>query len=508
MALEIRKNTLRRKAGTVSLSAKQSIDTRLNLPDYCGDIRRILRCSVETGISSAFIKGDKIGATGGIILRLIYVNDEDKIDCFETQLDLDVSTESKNLPDNALLLASAKTDYVNCRAMSQRSVSVSGSVTVNFSLLSDSEAEFISGCDSMGVQVKKTSFKARNYVCQGVKNFDLSETVSLESNYPDIGKVIFTDAYCTVDSKKTVTGKMLIKGEMVCTVVYCSEKGDNKLCNITHKMPISQIIDLAGLQEKTESNLKLKISRLIVNPKADSSGQKRLFEIAAKLTAFAECSEIKEFEGVLDCYSTDYEAEHKCESFELCVPMLEIKENKTLSKAYELQKGIKEICHIRAEETETKLQFEKDKAKVIFNSLLTIIYLNEKGVPSYAEKSFDCELQYKVAEGEMFGGEAEGKVKNITWNITDKNTVSVSAEIIFEGEICRKTKIKLCTDISLNENAAKKESDCALVLYYPQKGEDLWSIAKKYNTTIKMLEEENELKNGDAVEGKMLIIAR
>ena len=60
----------------------------------------------------------------------------------------------------------------------------------------------------------------------------------------------------------------------------------------------------------------------------------------------------------------------------------------------------------------------------------------------------------------------------------------------------------------MNENAAKKESDCALVLYYPQKGEDLWSIAKKYNTTIKMLEEENELKNGDAVEGKMLIIAR
>lgn len=508
MALEISKTTIKRKAGMINLTAKQSIDTRLNLPDYCGDIRRILKCTVETGISSAFIKGDKIGAVGGVTVRLIFVNDEDKIDCFETMLELDVSTENKNIPENAVLLTSVKTDYVNCRAMSQRSVSVSGSVAVNFALLSEAETEFVSDCSSLGVQLKKTSFKARNAVCHGAKSFDLTETVSLEGNCPDIGKVLFSDAYCTVDSKKTVTGKMLIKGEMVCNVVYCTDKGDNKLCKLTHKMPISQIIDLAGIQEKISNNLKLNVSRLIVNPKADSSGQKRLFEFAAKVTAFAECSEVKEYEGALDCYSTDFETDHKCETLELSVPFLEIRENKTLSKSYELQKGIKEICHIRAEETETKLQFEKDKAKVIFNSLLTIIYLNEKGVPSYAEKSFDCELQYKLNEGEFFGGTADGFVKDIAWNVTDKNTVNVSADIIFEGEIFRKIKKKLCTEITVNEASPKGDRDCALILYYPQKGEELWNIAKKYNTTVKMLEEENEIKNGETVDGRMLIIAR
>lgn len=508
MALEIKKNTIKSKSNAVKISAKQSIDARLNLPDYCGDIRRILRCAVETGISSAAVKGDKVSAAGGIILRLIYVNDEDKIDCFETQLDLDVSAESKNIPENALLLTSAKTDYINCRAMSQRSVSVSGSVAVNFTIITENEKEFVSDCSSMGVQLKKSTFKAHNLVCLGVKSFDLSETVSLENSLPDIGKVIFSDAYCTVDSKKSVTGKMLIKGEMICTVVYCDDKGSNKLSVLTHKMPVSQIIDLAGIQDKTPGTLKLKVGRFIVNPKADSSGQKRLIEFAAKVTAFAECGEIKEFEGALDCYSTDYEVQHKCEAFELSVPFIEIKETKTLSKAFELQKGIKEICHIRAEEAETKLQIENDKAKVIFNSLLTILYINEKGVPSYAEKSFDCELQYKLSDGEAFSGEAEGFVKDISWNITDKNTVTVSADIVFEGELCRKIKKKLCTDITVNEAVPKCDDDCALALYYAQKGEELWDIAKKYNTTVKMLEEENELKSGDTVDGRMLIVAK
>lgn len=508
MELEFKKNTLKRRAEEVNLSAKQSIDTRLNLPDYCGDIRRILRCTVETGIGSSFIKGDKVSATGGITLRLIYVNDEDKLDCFETQLDLDVSTESKNIPENAVLLTNAKTDYVNCRAMSQRSASVSGSVTVNFILASEKESEFVSDCSTMGIQLKKDTFKARDLVCQGAKSFDLTETVSLESNCPDIGKVIFSDAYCTVGSKKTVTGKMLIKGEMICTVVYCTEKEGNNLCTLTHKMPISQIIDLAGIQEKTQSKLKLCVSRFIVNPKADSSGQKRLFEFAAKVTAFSECTEIKELEGTLDCYSTDFETDCKSESLEAIVPYLEIKENESLNKSFELQKGIKEICHIRAEESETKLQLEKGKARVIFNTLMTIIYLNEKGVPSYAEKNLECELQYKLDEGELFSGEVEATVKNITWNITGKNTVSVSADIAFEGEICRKIKKKLCTDITVNEAAPKGERDCAMVLYYTQKGEDLWSIAKKYNTTIKQLQEENQLKNGDMLEERMLIIAK
>lgn len=505
MALEFKKNILTGQAKDAAYSVKQSIDTQINLPDYCSDIKRILKCAVEPGVSSVAIKGEKLTAAGGVIIRLIYINDDDKFDCCETQLDLDVSCEAKSIPENAVLLVNTKNDYVNCRAMSQRRVSVSGSVAVNFTVLSEEKKEFISECDE--IETLKNGFKARNCLGIGSKNFDLSETVSLEGDGPDIGKVISADAYCTVDSKKTVTGKMLIKGELVCNVVYCDEKCDSKLYSLYHTMPISQIIDLAGVNEKSNCTLCLKVSRLMVNAKADSSGKKRLFEIAAKITALAKCSEIKELQGVADCYSTDFEISCESENVDFCIPVLEIKENKTASKSYELQGGIKEICHIKAEDTEVKIQFENDSAKILFSTLLSIIYINEKGIPAYAEKSFDFDFQHNVKqENGVLSGEVQGFIKTISWNVTGKNTVTVSADAVIEGEICRLEKKKLCMNITADTETKKKSDNCALILYYPQRGESLWSIAKKYNTTMKLLTEENELKNGEINEGRMLVV--
>ena len=507
MALEIKKNTLSVRTSDSKSCAKQSIDTQINLPDYCSDIKRILKCCVEPGISSVSVKGEKIGAVGGVVIRLIYINDDDNIDCCETQLDLDVSCEKGNLPENPVILAFPKTDYVNCRAMSQRRVSVNGSVAVNFTVLSESKREFVTHCDNMGIQLKKDSFKARNCVCQGSKSFDMSETVSLEGDSPDIGKILFSDAYCIVESKKTVTGKMLIKGELVCLIVYCPEKGDSKVFTLRHTMPISQIIDLAGVEEKSNCILKLDVNRFMVNAKADSSGKKRLVEISAKVTAVSLCREIKEQIGAVDCYSTDYEINFDSESIDFSVPVQEIKENRTVNKTYEIQGGMKEVCHIRAEDTDTKIQFENDKAKITLSSLLCIIYLNEKGIPSYLEKSFDLELvQNLPSEKGRLSGDVYGMIKNLSWSVTGKNNLSVSADVSVEGEICRKFSKKLCVDITVDEAATKKKDDCAVILYYPQKGEELWSIAKRYNTTIKLLEEENDLKNKETDDGMMLIV--
>ncbi|MBR2390795.1 MAG: recombinase family protein, partial [Mogibacterium sp.] len=231
-------------------------------------------------------------------------------------------------------------------------------------MLEERKKEFLSECKEDHIQLKKSAFKSRNIICQAEKSFDLSETVSLESDKPDIGKILFANAFAMVDSKKTVTGKMLIKGELVCDVVYCPDKGDNKMLKLRHTMPISQIIDLAGADEKSSCMLNLSVMRLMVNSKADSTGKNRLLEIAAKISALAKCSETKEFSCVLDSYSTKCELETENETVDFCVPVAEINETRTVRKSFELQKGIKEICSIKAEDISTKIKSAVDLKKM------------------------------------------------------------------------------------------------------------------------------------------------
>lgn len=506
MSLDFAKETITYSSDSFCPTVKQSIDVQLNLPDYCSDIRRILKCSVEPGISNISPKGEKLSATGGVVIRLIYVNDDDKIDCYETQTDLDVSCETNRSLQNITVTACCKTDYVNCRAMSQRRVYVNGSVSVTFSVTEERKTDFLTGCNENHIQLKKSAFKSRNIICSAEKSFDLSETVSLEPDIPDIGKVLFTSAFATLESKKTVTGKMLVKGELVTDVMYCPDKEDDKVQKLRHTMPISQIIDLAGVDEKSSCTLYLSVMRLMVNPKADSSGKKRLLEIAAKVSAFSKCSELKEYSCVLDSYSTQCELRTENETLSFCVPLTEIQETRTVRKNFEIQKGIKEICSVKAEDVACSLSFDDNKALVKFSALLSVLYLDLKGVPCFAEKSLELEYEpnLPVKSGKL-SGEIRSSVKDISWQIAGKDSFEISADVYLCGEICQCTEERVVKSIDIDESKLCKNDSSALVIYYPEKGEILWDIAKKYNTTVNLLKEENDC--GDEItEERMLVI--
>lgn len=64
MPLEIIKNSITQSDTAFCPSVRQNIDMGLNLPDYCTDIKRILKCCVEPGISNVSLKGEKLSATG------------------------------------------------------------------------------------------------------------------------------------------------------------------------------------------------------------------------------------------------------------------------------------------------------------------------------------------------------------------------------------------------------------------------------------------------------------
>ena len=90
------------------ISAQQNIETEITLPDYCSDIKRILKCILRPGINNISLAGENTNAVGKVALKLIYVNEKDKIDCYEGAEDLAVSAIVKDMPENAVVSAVAK----------------------------------------------------------------------------------------------------------------------------------------------------------------------------------------------------------------------------------------------------------------------------------------------------------------------------------------------------------------------------------------------------------------
>ena len=83
------------------------------------------------------------------------------------------------------------------------------------------------------------------------------------------------------------------------------------------------------------------------------------------------------------------------------------------------------------------------------------------------------------------------------------NCIDVSAEINVSSSVFCKLFIDGVTDITESENQLVRNTN-AITVYFPEKSESLWSIARRYNTTVKAIAEENELE-GDTTENLKVI---
>ena len=85
------------------------------------------------------------------------------------------------------------------------------------------------------------------------------------------------------------------------------------------------------------------------------------------------------------------------------------------------------------------------------------------------------------------------------------NSIDVRAEINVSASVFGKVYIDGVIDISESEIQSVRSSN-AITVYFPEKSESLWSIARRYNTTVNAIAEENGLE-GDTTENlKVLFI--
>ena len=75
-------------------TAEQPIDADITLPDYCPDIRRVLKCLVTPRITAVQTAGDRATADGSAGVCVIYTDEQGNVCC------LSRPTRSRSMPSS------------------------------------------------------------------------------------------------------------------------------------------------------------------------------------------------------------------------------------------------------------------------------------------------------------------------------------------------------------------------------------------------------------------------
>ena len=487
------------------ISAQQNIETEITLPDYCSDIKRILKCILRPGINNVSLAGENANATGKVSLKLIYINEKDKIDCYEGSEDLSVYATVKDIPENSVISAEAKVNYVNCRAVSQRKITVEGNIALVMKIYSEKTSELPENVQGAGVQCRRREVQYENLICRKEKVFDMGETAKIPQGKSPMGKILRVSSRATLESKKAVADKLLIKGDLYTDILYLSEDEEGKVDKITHSMPISQIIDMPGIEEDSLCSVILKVRQISAQRKADSSSQGRLVEIAAKCSAMVRCSDIKTAYVIDDCYSISGEikSDYSIEAFSF--PVHTMSQQKTVVCNLDMPSDVSAILDIWCSDLKGDMKGKDDTAKASCTMALGVLYLDNKGIPCFSEKNADFEIGCKLKESyEYLKCMIDTQVRDIEWKIIGKDKLEVKMKVGVICEISSSESIRVLKDLKIIAEK-KNAEDAALTLYFCSKGEELWDIAKKYNTTKEAISAENSI-SGDVTEKEDMIL--
>lgn len=491
--------------------AEQGVEFDYILPDYYPDIFSIVKCTLKPKISSYNVSGDKLICDGVVCITVLYVSENsNNLNCVEHRYTYSKTVDLPRICEEASVSIVPKTDYCTCRAVSGRRIDVRGAVSFKIKVSTTKTTEIITDAEGCGVQLKKTPVLYCGNRISVQKQYVAREEIETEDIKGNVKNVISADAVCIVNECKVVSNKVILKGEARLKAVYTYEDGECVDFGVIEAdIPLSQIVDATGLSERhiCYAQFRALSCDLTVKQKSETGATVFGCELTVESSVNA-CAEDTIY-PVTDMYSTDYESNFtsmqlKTETNPRYVSQqLTIRESVSCTDA-QLEGVVDCSCELSNIVCKGK---SSDELVICGQAAYICIVKKENGVPAYVEKTSPFELIVPVnGLTEDSSIEPYLQVTSVSYSIDGNDRIDVRATVFVQGCLYQSIAVDIIKDMAIDESMVKeKQNDYLLKLYFPEKHEPVWDIAKRYNTSAAAILLENDMEEGDKVEGMLLI---
>ncbi len=475
-------------------TAEHSLDISINLPEYLPDIVRILRCTASPSVTSHQVTGDRIITECEATVRVLYICEKGKLNSFEQNVNFSKQLELKNAEYSNDVLVGVKTDYVNYRVSGQRKLEIHGAVTVFSKAICKSSSEIITSAEGDGITARTEKRECCDLVSVTQKSFSISETCETGAIGNKICGVIDCTATPIIDEVKVISNKLFLKADLIVNTAFlCEESGE--VHTFETQVGVNQIIEAPDVSDTCDIDASLTLVGLSVNSRFDSAGNKNLIDISATLSLTSCGYSSRAVTVVKDAYSTKYETETKKSTVYL--PTLLEKIDDTFLCRSNMDLGVTGIGKI--------LSFACGDATAMFS-------VNEGGILVYGQ--VPVRIFFQDTDGEILfvNREIPYEYKR-PFNVLDDtilckpqccvtassfvlgegSTVDARVELSVHGFVFSEKEAVVTTEIALDKSKIKTLKTATLTVYFAECGEELWSIAEQYNTTVDAIVRENKI---------------
>ena len=491
----------------------RDVSTEYTLPDYLPDITRLLRVTAKAEQAEKYCSADTVEYDGKIIYNVLYATGEGEIRCAVFDGDY---AGSVSAGDAEFCAANVDvcTENVTCRLSGPRKLTLKCKLCAAVSIFPLRPSEpTVAGKNTPDAEQKlqslKKSIEFTRELAAAEKNTPVSEDIEIDPGMPQIERIVFVNLLPGAIEARLSGGKISYNGAFTAEILYESESGENgrRYVSLSREVPVSGAAETDISGEESFIICDAEATNVTFRPQTNELGETKTVELDFDYSVYFRVFKKERCEITTDTYSLLYENTNEKESFRYTVPEAHKIFNFSFGDSAECgEEGFENVIFASAEACVTSAEKSGSKTAVSGNVAFYTILEGSEG--AFLGKTFTFPFKAETDAG---------RVSELFSHVARVQAGAVSARTV-GGKIYCDCEITVCLavfgekeDEALTSTSIHTDRPISplcgfgIVLYYPTRGESLWSVAKKYNTTVEKLAAANNSPK-EPLEGSVLII--
>ncbi|MCL2048027.1 MAG: DUF3794 domain-containing protein [Defluviitaleaceae bacterium] len=491
----------------------------LIVPDTKPDIALLLQTEEQVLIERTEPNTDRVNYMGKLNVSILYAaKSADKaVHSISLSRALDDFVNLDGVTKDMWVRARATIANIDYRVVNDRKVNYRAIVDVSISAeRSDAHEMVVHINDVPENQLLKTNLNLNRTVDTRSERFVVREQFVLPSAKPNVREILQVSAGITNQDIRISNGRVNLSGAISLTTLYRGDADDSLIEFIESELPFNGPLDVSGARDDMFADAALQILDKHVTIRPDDDGEDRVLDVEISVGAEMKVYSTETFPILEDAYmiNTHLEFTKTAVSYPSLVCLnrnqTPVKEVVTLGASVP---DMLQVFRVKGNAHIDDLKIIDDKIIVEGAINTDILYVAESDTTPLA--SYRTVLPYRqVIEAKganaTMNADVDISIDHVTFNMLTPRETEVRLLLTFNTRVIEQEETSIIRDIEMSDLEPSRLADQAsITVYIVQAGDNLWKIAKRYNTPLDELLMVNEIEgSGKVVAGQKLLILK
>jgi len=488
------------------------------VPDVKPDMALLLQTEHRALIERVEVSADRVNFIGQLNVSVLYIaKTADKpVHVMTQSTPIDDFMNLDGVSRDHWVTAKAELVSIDYKMQNDRKLNYRAvvDVTVNAER-SDVHEMVVHIHDVSENQLLKSQLNINRTVENKSDKFTVKEQISIPSNKPNIRELLQCSSSLINKDVRLSAGRVSISGELLLTSLYRGDNEEHLIEFVEHEIPFSSQIDVNDALEDMFADVSLVVLDEYVQVRTDSDGEDRQLELEITIGVNMKVYSSEAMQILEDAYCINQRLDFTKAKLKYPRLVCRNRNQAPIKELVQLVTGSPDMLQIfRVKGTPHLDEVKLADDKVIVEGVIDtdILYVAESDdTPLYSFKTVIPYRQVIEAKGATpsMHVNADVSVDHASFNMLSGWETEVRFQLSFNVQVVEEQEVHVINHIAFEDmDASELDKMASMTVYIVQGGDTLWTIAKRYNTSIDELMSVNELDGHGVVVGQKLLILK